>query len=60
VISDVTLTEGDSGTKTATFTVTLTWRLRRPDVDYATADGTAAAGSDYTAASGTLTFAGTA
>ena len=28
-------------------------------VDYATADNTAEAGSDYTAASGTLTFAGT-
>jgi hypothetical protein len=26
-------------------------------VDYATADGTAAAGTDYTAVSGTLTFA---
>ena len=30
------------------------------DVDYTTTDGTALAGSDYTAASGTLTFAGTA
>ena len=29
----------------------------RVTVDYATADGTAAAGADYTAASGTLTFA---
>ena len=30
---------------------------REVSVDYATADGTAAAGADYTAASGTLTFA---
>ena len=30
---------------------------REVSVDYATADGTAAAGTDYTAASGTLTFA---
>lgn len=61
VISDAALTEGDSGTKTATFTVTLTLAVAGGlTVDYATADGTAAAGSDYTAAGGTLTFAGTA
>ena len=29
----------------------------RPTVAYATSDGTATAGADYTAASGTLTFA---
>ncbi len=61
VISDAALTEGDSGTKTATFTVTLTREVvGGVTVDYATADGTAAAGSDYTAAGGILTFAGTA
>ncbi|MFP2996300.1 Calx-beta domain-containing protein [Spongiivirga sp. MCCC 1A20706] len=45
---------------TATFIVTLTGDVQGSfDVDYATADGTALAGSDYTAAAGTLTFAGT-
>ena len=40
------------------FAVTLSRAASGPvSVDYATADGTAAAGADYTAASGTLTFA---
>ena len=40
------------------FAVTLSRAASGPvTVDYATADGTAAAGADYTAASGTLTFA---
>ncbi len=57
-ISDVTLTEGNAGTKAATFTVSLSAAALFPvTVKYATANGTAAAGSDYTAASGTLTFA---
>ena len=43
---------------TASFAVTLDRRaLRTVTVDYATADGTAVAGSDYAASSGTLTFA---
>jgi Calx-beta domain len=59
-ISDaVSVTEGDSGTVEAIFIVTL---INPPTdetvtVDYATADGSGTAGSDYQAASGTLTFA---
>ena len=57
-IDDVSVTEGNSGTKTATFTVTLTpTSAQAVTVGYATANGTATAGSDYVAASGTLTFA---
>ncbi|GAA4356577.1 hypothetical protein GCM10023151_04630 [Kangiella marina] len=45
---------------TATFTVTLTGDVQGGvSVDYATADNTALSGSDYTAATGTLNFAGT-
>lgn len=59
-IDDVTVTEGDSGTTTAQFTVTLSTAPGTDEtvtVDYATADGTATtADTDYTAASGTLTF----
>jgi hypothetical protein len=56
-VNDVSVTEGDAGTTAATFTV----RLAAPSSDtvtvqYATADGIATAGSDYTATSGTLTF----
>ncbi|MFL6260853.1 MAG: beta strand repeat-containing protein [Thermoanaerobaculia bacterium] len=57
-INDVSVTEGNSGTTLATFTVTLsTANSRTVTVDYATANGTATAGSDYVAKSGTLTFA---
>src|SRR6266545_6970622 len=56
-IDDVTVTEGDSGTVNATFTVSLnTASGRTVIVDYATADITATGGSDYQPASGTLTF----
>jgi hypothetical protein len=56
-VNDVSLTEGDSGTKNLSFTVLLTVASDAPvTVDYATADGSAAAGNDYTATSGTLTF----
>ncbi len=59
-IDDVQAVEGDSGTTDFTFTVTLTGAASGPfTVDVATADGTATAGSDYTAASDTLSFAGT-
>jgi hypothetical protein len=53
----VTITEGDNGTHTADFTVTLTaGSLVQVTVDFATANGTAIAGSDYQSTSGTLTF----
>ena len=52
------VTEGDSGSSArAEFTVTLAPARRQAvSVSYATADGTADAGSDYVAASGTVTF----
>ncbi|MEC5127715.1 Calx-beta domain-containing protein, partial [Verrucomicrobiales bacterium BCK34] len=58
-ISDpVAVTEGDSGTVTLVYTVTLDNVAQEPiTVDFATADGTATAGSDYVTQSGTLTFA---
>lgn len=57
-VSDVSVTEGDGGVTTATFTVSLSSAAVQPvSLSYATADGTATAGSDYTAASGTLSFA---
>ena len=57
-IGDRTVTEGDSGTVDATFTVTLsTVSGRTVTVDYATANGTATSPADYTAvALATLTF----
>nr|WP_238148576.1 putative Ig domain-containing protein [Xanthomonas campestris] len=57
-INDVSVNEGNSGTTTATFTVTLSAASGQTVlVNYASADGTATAGSDYVARSGTLTFA---
>ncbi|WP_238691541.1 putative Ig domain-containing protein [Xanthomonas campestris] len=57
-IDDVSVNEGNSGTTTATFTVTLSAASGQTvSVNYASADGTATAGSDYVARSGTLTFA---
>ena len=54
-INDVVVNEGAG---TATFTVTLTGATTQSTtVAFATQDGTALAGSDYTAVSGTLTFA---
>ena len=58
-INNISLTEGNSGTKTATFIVTMTVPgsdLNLVTVNCQTADGTAKAGSDYTATSGMLIF----
>lgn len=55
-INDVSVSEGDSGTSLLTFTVTRTANTTAFSVDFATADGTATAGSDYVATSGTLSF----
>jgi hypothetical protein len=56
-INDVSTTEGDSGTKTLSLTVTLAAASNETvTVNYATANGTATAGSDYVSTSGTLTF----
>jgi hypothetical protein len=57
-VADITISEGSSGTKNATFTVTLSSASASAvSVNYATRNGTATAGSDYAAASGTLSFA---
>lgn len=57
-INDVSVAEGNAGTTAATFTVSLSQPTSETiSVAYATADGTATASSDYTAASGTVTFA---
>jgi hypothetical protein len=57
-IGNRTVTEGNTGTVAATFTVTLSAASTETiTVAYTTADGTATAGSDYQAASGTLIFA---
>ncbi|MBU3078754.1 Calx-beta domain-containing protein [Sphingomonas quercus] len=56
-ISDTAVTEGDDGQTFATFTVTRTGDAVPFSVDFATADGTAHAGSDYVARNGTLSFA---
>ena len=57
-IASASTTEGNSGTTTPPFTVSLSQAaLGSGDGGYATANGTATAGSDYTATSGTLTFA---
>ena len=57
-IANATVAEGNSGTTNAAFTVTLSKASTRPvTVGYSTANGTATAGQDFTATSGTLTFA---
>jgi hypothetical protein len=57
-INEVTVTEGNAGSVNATFTVSLSFAYDKAvTVHYATADGSATAGSDYTAVSGEVTFA---
>ena len=57
-ITDETVSEGTGGTQTLTFTVSRTTAANMGEVkvDYATQDGTAIGGADYTAQSGTLTI----
>src|SRR5207248_10510600 len=57
-VADASVVEGNSGTTALTFVVTLTPPAVLPvTVTYRTADGTATAGQDYQAATGSLTFA---
>ncbi len=57
-IADASQVEANSGTSNMAFTVTLSKASTTPvTVNYATANSTATAGSDYTAATGTVTFA---
>jgi hypothetical protein len=56
--SDATASEGNTGTQAVAFTVTLSAASSQPvTVAYATANGSAIAGSDYQAQTGTLSFA---
>ena len=56
-INDVTISEGNSGTKVETFTVTRSGGTAAFGVNYATSNGSATVGdNDYLAASGTLNF----
>jgi len=56
-IGDVTVAEGNAGTSDAVFSVSLSAASSSTvTVSYATANGTASAGGDYVAVSGTLTF----
>ena len=56
-INDVSIIEGNSGTNTLTFTVSLSPVTNQVvTVDFATANGTATAGLDYVTTNGTLTF----
>jgi chitinase len=57
-IADAGVVEGNTGTTPATFVVTLDRATEvGATIDWSTADGSATGGSDYVAASGTLTFA---
>jgi hypothetical protein len=56
-VNDVTVTEGNTGSVSATFTLTLSAAYGQPvTVHFDTADGSATAGGDYTAASGDVTI----
>jgi probable HAF family extracellular repeat protein len=56
-IGDATVTEGNAGTTNAIFTVTLSAPASGPvTVNFATGNGTASAGFDYAAQSGTITI----
>ena len=56
-IANATITEGNAGSSNLVFTVSLSASNKDPvTVQFASADGTATAGSDYTVSNGTLTF----
>jgi probable HAF family extracellular repeat protein len=56
-VNDASVTEGDSGTRAMTFAVSLSAAANGTvTVSYATANNSAAAGVDYTSASGTVTI----
>ncbi|MES1217276.1 MAG: MopE-related protein, partial [Bacteroidota bacterium] len=56
-INDVSMAEGNTGKKTMSFEVVLSQTSTKAiTVNYASYNGTATAGTDYTAKSGTLTF----
>ncbi len=56
-IANVSVTEGDTGSVTVDFTVTLSAPVDQlSTIDFMTADGKAVAGKDYLATTGTLTF----
>jgi hypothetical protein len=56
-VGDVSVTEGNTGTRNATFTVGLSApSTQTVTVNFSTANGIATAGSDYQAKSGTVTF----
>jgi len=52
------VTEGNAGTTAVTFTISYSGPPNAVSVDWATVAGTATAGSDYVAASGTASFTG--
>jgi hypothetical protein len=56
-ISDSSVVEGNSGTTPMVFTIGVSVHSGTVSVSWATADGTAKAPDDYTAAAGTVTFA---
>ncbi len=58
-INNVSITEGNGGTQNLNFTVTINSKCRANEhyiVDYTTSNGTATAGSDYVAKSGTINY----
>ncbi len=56
-VNDVSINEGNSGTASMTFNVTLSVAASQVvSVAYTTSNGSATSGSDYTAANGTLIF----
>ena len=56
-VADITVVEGDTGTTDAVVTLNLSQKsIFSIELDYGTADGTAIAGQDYQAVSGTVRF----